>query len=151
MESPCSFLAIVGGQCGYDRRDKKKSMECIPLLSCVKDITSYKSSFAFYDIDCEVDLVLARAGIFSCPQSVEQLKICPYHRLVLAGNVHSTDVKYRRLCHITAKMSRRDQKRREDSAKRVRKLYLKSAGLFFPLVQVRSLCLENCPSFFFSI
>lgn len=83
MESTCSFLAIVGGQCGYDRRDRKKSVECIPLLSCAKDITSHKSSFAFYDIDWEVDLILARAGIFSRPQSVEQLKICPYHRATL--------------------------------------------------------------------
>ena len=42
-----------------------------------------QSSFAFYDINWEVDLILARAGIFSRPQSVEQLKICPYHRATL--------------------------------------------------------------------
>ena len=130
MESTCSFLAIVGGQCGYNRRDRKKSVECIPSLSCAKDITSHKSSFAFYDVDCEVDLILTRAGIFSRPQSIEAHIIV--HRLALDGNVHPTNAKFPRLCHITAKMSGRDQKWRENSAKRFRKLYLKSAGLFFP-------------------
>ena len=45
MESTCSFLAIVGGQCGYDRRDRKKSIECVPLLSRDRDITGHMSTF----------------------------------------------------------------------------------------------------------
>ena len=45
MESTCSFLAIVGRQCGYERRDRKKSIECVPLLSRDRDVTGHKSKF----------------------------------------------------------------------------------------------------------
>ena len=45
MESTCSLLAIVGGQCGYDRRERRKSIECVPLLSRDRDITGHMSTF----------------------------------------------------------------------------------------------------------
>lgn len=85
MESTFSFLAIVGGQCGYERRDRKKSIECVPLLICDRDITGHKSTFGFYDIDTEIELTLARAGMFSLSQliSIEQFAICPSYRLSL--------------------------------------------------------------------
>ena len=39
----CSFKAIVGGPCCYDRRDETKSVNEVLLLSCVKDIERHKS------------------------------------------------------------------------------------------------------------
>jgi hypothetical protein len=83
MENTCSFLSIVGGQCGHDRRDRSKTVECIPFLSCKRDVTGHKAMFAFYDIDDEIELILARACIFSSPQNIDQMTICPAHRASL--------------------------------------------------------------------
>ena len=34
-KNTCSFLAIVGGHCGSDTKDRTGSVEMVPLLSCV--------------------------------------------------------------------------------------------------------------------
>ena len=83
MENTCSFLSIVGGQCGHDRRDRNRAKECIPLLSCQRDVTGHKAMFAFHGIDNEVELILARASIFFSPQSIDQMTLCPAHRASL--------------------------------------------------------------------
>ena len=36
-----SFKAIVGSPCSHDLRDQSKSVNEVPLLSCVKDIESH--------------------------------------------------------------------------------------------------------------
>ena len=61
-------LSIVGGQCGHDRIDRNRAKECIPLLSYQRDVTGRKAMFAFQGIDNEVQLMLARASIFSFPE-----------------------------------------------------------------------------------
>ena len=33
MEMSCSFKSLVGGICGFDRRDRKKETQIIPLLA----------------------------------------------------------------------------------------------------------------------
>ena len=63
----CSFKSLVGGQCSFDRRDIGQSIEIVPLLSCSKDITRQ-----FKDVKSEVDLILARAAMFTVPK-------CQYH------------------------------------------------------------------------
>ena len=83
MDNTCSFLSIVGGQCGHDRRDRNRAEECIPLLSCQRDVTGHKAMFAFQGIDNEVELILARASIFSFPRNIEQMTVCPAHRASL--------------------------------------------------------------------
>ena len=67
-------------QSSFDRRDRSHSFEVVPLLSCTKDITRHKSLWQFQDVNNEVDLILARAALFTMPQNVNTLTICPAHR-----------------------------------------------------------------------
>ena len=84
MESDCSLVSIVGGHCAHDRRDRNKATGCIPLLSCQRDINGHKAAlFAFHGIVYEIELILARASIFSPPRNIDQLTICPAHRASL--------------------------------------------------------------------
>ena len=71
MEAKCSFSGIVGGSCTYERRNRGKNTEVIPLLHCNREIA---------DVETEVELILARASIFNFPENISQLTICPYHR-----------------------------------------------------------------------
>ena len=80
MNVCCSFKSLVGGQCSFDRRDRSQSIEIVPLLSCSKDITRHKSLWQFQDVKSEVDLILARAAMFTLPQNVNTMTICPSHR-----------------------------------------------------------------------
>ena len=44
MDVCCSFKSLVGGQClAFDHRDRKQSMDIVPLLSCTKNTTRHKS------------------------------------------------------------------------------------------------------------
>ena len=76
----CSFKSLVGGQCSFDRRDGSQSIEIVLLLSCGKDITRHKSLWQLQDVKSEVDLILARAAMFTVPQNVNTMTICPSHR-----------------------------------------------------------------------
>ena len=43
MDVCCSFKSLFCGQClAFDRRDRKQSMDIVPLLSCTKNITQHK-------------------------------------------------------------------------------------------------------------
>ena len=64
----CSFFPIAGGHCGFDSKDKTKSVEMIPLLSCNANISRHKSAFSITEIENEVELLLARASIFALPK-----------------------------------------------------------------------------------
>ena len=79
----CSFQEIVGGKCGFSSKDKEKSVKVISLLNCTNNIDKHKSALAFTDVQNEVELILARARLFSRPQNIDQLKICPHHRETL--------------------------------------------------------------------
>lgn len=80
MDVCCSFKSLVGGQCSFDRRNRSQSLEIVPLLSCSKDITWHKSLWQFRDVKSEVDLILALAAMFTVPQNVNTMTICPSHR-----------------------------------------------------------------------
>ena len=80
MALSCSFKAIVGSPCSHDRRDHTKLVNEVPLLSCVKDIESYKSLWSFTGVTGEQVLILLRAGIFTAQHDVSNLSICPFHR-----------------------------------------------------------------------
>ena len=79
----CSFQEIVGGKCGFSSKDKEKSVKLIPLLNCSSNIDKHKSQLAFTDVQNKVELILARSHLFSRPQNIDQLKICPHHRETL--------------------------------------------------------------------
>lgn len=82
MEIKCSFSKLVGGNCGLDKRDKGES-NVIPLLSCKKDISGHKKSVAISDVESEIELILARASIFSSPPDITEFTVCPAHRYSL--------------------------------------------------------------------
>ena len=75
----CSFKAIVGGPCSYDRRDQSKSVNEVLLLSCVKDIERHKSLWSFTGVTREQELILLRAGTLTTQQNVSDLTICRFH------------------------------------------------------------------------
>ena len=82
MDVCCSFKSFifVRGSCSNDRRDRTKSTNIVPLLSCDKDISGHTSFLSITDVNSEVDLLLARASIFSPPDDIQRLTICPFHR-----------------------------------------------------------------------
>lgn len=83
MEICCSFKSIVGGICGFDRKDRGHDTQVIPLMTCKKDISSHLRSCKFTGSRNEVDLILSRAGLFKAPKNIQEITICPNHRSVL--------------------------------------------------------------------
>ena len=77
------FKRSLVGKCGFSSKDKEKSVKLIPLLNCTSNIDKHKSALAFTDVQNEAELILARARLFSRPQNIDQLKICPHHRETL--------------------------------------------------------------------
>lgn len=76
----CSFKIIYGGECCADIR-ARKAETVIPLVSCCKQIKNHKKSLDFSGIETEVDLILARCGIFQHSTSnTHEMTICPSHR-----------------------------------------------------------------------
>ena len=81
MEGSCSFKPLVGTPCSFDRRDKHRSTEIVPLSLCNKDVTGHRSTWSFSGIESETDLILARVGIFSVTsRDLSSFNICPFHR-----------------------------------------------------------------------
>ena len=81
MEVSCSFKSIVGSFCSYDRRDRKKSTELVPLVTCQKDISSHQSAWSFSGVESERELILMRARIFSAnARDTGDLSIFYFHR-----------------------------------------------------------------------
>ena len=70
MMAACSFKAIIGGPRSYDCRDQSKSVNEVPLLSCVKEIERHKSLWSFTG---EQELIRLRLGIFKTQQDVSEL------------------------------------------------------------------------------
>ena len=81
MEGSCSFESLVGTPCSFDRRDKHRSTEIVPLSLCNKDVTGHRSTWSFSGIESETDLILARVDIFSVTsRDLSSFNICPFHR-----------------------------------------------------------------------
>lgn len=76
----CSFLDIVGGVCGAEERARHHSTQTVSLSSCSKDISSHKRFLQFSGIETEIELILARSGIFVKPTNFSEMTICPLHR-----------------------------------------------------------------------
>jgi hypothetical protein len=84
MEVSCSFKSIVGGLCGADTRNREQDQVLVvPLLSCVKGITIHTASYSFSGPESKVDLILCRATIFTRPDDITSMSICPLHRAKL--------------------------------------------------------------------
>ena len=81
MDINCSFQRLAGGQCSQDkrRRAKEKSALILLLFSCGKSISSHTQSVGVSDVESEIDLIFARASIFTAPCDISGMTICPVH------------------------------------------------------------------------
>ena len=62
MEGSCSFESLVGTLCSFDRGDKQRSTEIVPLSlsnSAIKDVTGHRSTWSLSGIESETDFILA--------------------------------------------------------------------------------------------
>ena len=78
MEATCSFKKRIGGICSSDKRYEREVV--VPLVSCERDISRHISSVGVSDVQSEVELILARASVFSSPSDISTWTICPAHR-----------------------------------------------------------------------
>ena len=76
----CSFLDIVGGVCGAEERARHPSTQTVLLSWCSKDIRSHKCFLQFSGVETEIELIVARSGIFVKPAYVSEMTVCPLHR-----------------------------------------------------------------------
>ena len=130
MEKECSFAKIVGGVCGVDQRYKHDAA-VVPLSSCKRNISEHLISWGIGEIENEVDLILARASIFSLPLDISSWKICPAHRSRLGiGWRRGTN-----RCRVPALIAKHTHKRipergiRKSDSQRI----LKYSGIFIPV------------------
>lgn len=77
----CSFKKIVGTPCGADQRYRDQTVK--PLSKCKRDISSHCLSVDVNDVNSEVELILARASIFTVRKYLSSLTICQAHRSAL--------------------------------------------------------------------
>ena len=90
-----SFASKVGGICSFDRRDRSKSVEIIPLVTCKKDISNHKSQWGVHDVDNEIELILSRASIFEVPEDVEFLTIQGRNQKIYREGAHQIKTDHR--------------------------------------------------------
>ena len=76
----CSFLNIVGGVCGAEERARHPSTQTVSLSSCSKDMRSHKRFLQFSGVETEIELILARSGIFVKPVNFSEMTVCPLRR-----------------------------------------------------------------------
>ena len=140
-ENSCSFFAIVGSQCGADTKDRTKSLEKVPLLSCNRDITAHKSAFSIVGVENEIDLLLARASIYAPPKNIENWSICPQHRASLGVSWKRSSSK----CALPASFSKHNArsgkkpKAGRGLSKSGSEIVLKETGIFLPVGAGRSI------------
>ena len=133
--STCSFLAIVGGYCGSDTKDRTGSVEMVPLFSCNRDISRHKSFFSIIGIENEAELLLARASIFAPPRNVENWTISPQHRASLGMSWKCSSPK----CSIPVSLSKHNAtfakkpKAERGLSKYGSQIVLKETGIFLPV------------------
>ena len=75
----CSFLNIVGRVCGAEERAWHQSTQTVPLSSCSKDIRSHKWFLQFSGVEREIELTLARSGIFVKPVNFSEMTVAHYN------------------------------------------------------------------------
>ena len=132
MEAKCSFSGIVGGSCTYERRDRAKNTEVIPLLHCNREIAGHKSTWKIADVETEVELILARASIFNFPENIAQLTICPYtaHPWALDGVVDRNGARFLAI-YPTTMTNENGREEREASGKSGPTLFIRKQVYLF--------------------
>lgn len=142
MEINCFFQRLVGGCCSQDKRSRVagKASLIVPLRLCEKDISAHKQAVGVNDVESEVDLILARASIFTLPSNISDMTICPAHR-------SSLGIGWRRgsqRCRVPSELSRHAKEgksRKGDRGinKALTKAILRRTGIFLPVGSGKSL------------
>ena len=140
MEISCSFFRIVGGQCFQDKRGRaEKNALILPLLSCGKNISAHAQSVGVADVESEIELILARASMFTTPDDISKMTICPAHR-------SSLGIGWRRgsqRCRVPEALSSHGhgKSRKADRGinKALSKTILKRTGIFIPVGSGKSI------------
>lgn len=76
MEVCCFFKVIVGEIYGFDVRDRKKEIQVILLLLCLKDIFNYLVLYLFIGLENEIDLILCCVVVFKMLGFLDRMIIC---------------------------------------------------------------------------
>ncbi len=102
--------------------------------ACIKDITGHIRAMGINDVDSEVNLILARASIFTSPPDLKKMTICPSHR-------SSLGIGWRRgsqRCRVPGDLASHEQRgrstRKADRGmnKSLSKTILRRTGIFIP-------------------
>lgn len=131
----CSFQAIVGGQCGFDPKDRNKSTTFVSFTNCTRDIDEHIRYFSVTGVESETELILARASIFEPPRNINSFTICPHHRASLGTSWKRQSTK----CCVPAMLSQHkaDVKKRPKAERGLSKsgsiTVLKETGVFLPV------------------
>ena len=98
------FSKISWGYCFQDRRSRvaEKGSVILPLRSCEKDISAHKLALGVNDVELEVNIILARASIFTIPSVISDRSICPAHRSSLGTGWRRGSQR----CFVPAELSR---------------------------------------------
>lgn len=132
MELNCSFQKQVGGLCASDMRYERAVV--VPLSSCDRNISEHTRSVEISDVFTEVDLILARASVFSLLRDIATWTICPAHR-------SSLGIGWRRganRCRVPPGLSKHATKGKSRKADRgigkvESKAILQHTGIFVPV------------------
>ena len=96
-----SSLDIVGGVCGAEERARYPSTQTVALSSCSKDIRSHKRFSLFSGVETQIELILARSGIFVKPVNFSEMTVFPLHRSSLGIGWRRAS----RLCSVSRDVS----------------------------------------------
>ena len=137
MDTNCSFKRLVGRQYTQDKRSraKEKSALILPLLSCRKSISADAKSVGVINVKSEIDLILARASIFTAPSAsdISGMTICPAHCSSL-GIVWRRGSKRCRFPETLPSHAKgKSQKADRDINKALSKTILRGTGIFAPV------------------
>lgn len=131
MEVTCSFKKITGGVCGLDKRYPVEIV--VPLSSCQRDIASHIRSVGILDVETEVELILARASVFSLPRDFAKFTICPVHRSSLGIGWRRTSNRCRAPAAISTHAAKgTTRKAARGLSKNESKAILQRTGVFIP-------------------
>ena len=125
------FVRVVGGICASDKR--YEGAVVVLVSSCEQDISGHTRSIGISDVHTEVELILARASVFSLPRNISTWTICPAHR--------SLGIAWRRganRCQVPPGLSKHASKEKTRKADRgmgksESKAVLQHTGVFAPV------------------
>ena len=135
MDTNCSFQRLVGRQYSQDKRSraKEKSALILPLLSCGKSISADAKSVGVTKVESEIDLILARASIFTAPCDILGMTICPAHRSSLGIVWRRGSKRYPFPETLSSHAKGKSPKADRDINKALSKTILRGTGIFVPV------------------